>query len=287
MWWLPSWNPLLPSSPARQPSSGLGPEPELYHCLCLRPGHHVGAGCQNGAGPREEDASQDSMPLPADIFPQPDLTDDGLARPVLAGIVATICFLAAAILFSTLAACFVNKQRKRKLKRKKGGCGPHPRLYLALVQKLPVRRDGLCLVGPLEKRVELPVGLDLRGGERTQGQWESLEKANAWGWGRAPSWLSPGPCRCWRVFWCLGLSRSPPLSFQTLRSPSRTAGRAWSPRKCPGLAPGDMLLVVCGWTVRVDGQGVTGRSASLSPSRLFYAGYRGLIALFPGEGAFV
>ena len=39
---------------------------------------------------------------------------------MLAGIVATICFLAAAILFSTLAACFVNKQRKRKLKRKKG-----------------------------------------------------------------------------------------------------------------------------------------------------------------------
>uniref|UniRef100_A0A8C0UG40 Protein turtle homolog B n=1 Tax=Cyanistes caeruleus TaxID=156563 RepID=A0A8C0UG40_CYACU len=55
-----------------------------------------------------------------DVFPQPDLTDEGLARPVLAGIVATICFLAAAILFSTLAACFVNKQRKRKLKRKKG-----------------------------------------------------------------------------------------------------------------------------------------------------------------------
>lgn len=43
---------------------------------------------------------------------------------MLAGIVATICFLAAAILFSTLAACFVNKQRKRKLKRKKGGCRP-------------------------------------------------------------------------------------------------------------------------------------------------------------------
>lgn len=61
-------------------------------------------------------------PIPSDIFPQPDLTDEGLARPVLAGIVATICFLAAAILFSTLAACFVNKQRKRKLKRKKGGC---------------------------------------------------------------------------------------------------------------------------------------------------------------------
>lgn len=59
-----------------------------------------------------------------DVFPQPDLTDEGLARPVLAGIVATICFLAAAILFSTLAACFVNKQRKRKLKRKKGESSP-------------------------------------------------------------------------------------------------------------------------------------------------------------------
>lgn len=58
--------------------------------------------------------------FPPDVFSQPDLTDEGLARPVLAGIVATICFLAAAILFSTLAACFVNKQRKRKLKRKKG-----------------------------------------------------------------------------------------------------------------------------------------------------------------------
>ncbi|XP_043937066.1 protein turtle homolog B [Protopterus annectens] len=55
----------------------------------------------------------------SDAFPQPDVPEEGLARPVLAGIVATICFLAAAILFSTLAACFVNKQRKRKLKRKK------------------------------------------------------------------------------------------------------------------------------------------------------------------------
>ncbi|KAG9351508.1 hypothetical protein JZ751_022759, partial [Albula glossodonta] len=37
-----------------------------------------------------------------DFFPPPDLPDEGLARPVVAGIVATICFLAAAILFSTL-----------------------------------------------------------------------------------------------------------------------------------------------------------------------------------------
>ncbi|KAJ7996934.1 hypothetical protein DPEC_G00223660 [Dallia pectoralis] len=55
-----------------------------------------------------------------DYFPPPEMVDEGgLARPVVAGIVATICFLAAAVLFSTMAACFVNKQRRRKLKRRK------------------------------------------------------------------------------------------------------------------------------------------------------------------------
>ncbi|XP_042270838.1 protein turtle homolog B isoform X4 [Thunnus albacares] len=53
-----------------------------------------------------------------DPFPPAEVTDEGLARPVVAGVVATICFLAAAVLFSTLAACFVNKQHRRKLKRK-------------------------------------------------------------------------------------------------------------------------------------------------------------------------
>ncbi|XP_068572104.1 protein turtle homolog B isoform X1 [Cebidichthys violaceus] len=53
-----------------------------------------------------------------DPFPPAELPDEGLARPVVAGVVATICFLAAAVLFSTLAACFVNKQHRRKLKRK-------------------------------------------------------------------------------------------------------------------------------------------------------------------------
>uniref|UniRef100_A0A3P9A636 Immunoglobulin superfamily, member 9Bb n=1 Tax=Esox lucius TaxID=8010 RepID=A0A3P9A636_ESOLU len=55
-----------------------------------------------------------------DFFPPPEMVDEGgLARPVVAGIVATICFLAAAVLFSTMAACFVNKQRRRKLKRRR------------------------------------------------------------------------------------------------------------------------------------------------------------------------
>ncbi|KAK5858978.1 hypothetical protein PBY51_003077 [Eleginops maclovinus] len=55
-----------------------------------------------------------------DFFPPPEMVEErGLARPVVAGIVATICFLAAAVLFSTMAACFVNKQRRRKMKRKR------------------------------------------------------------------------------------------------------------------------------------------------------------------------
>ncbi|XP_061659761.1 protein turtle homolog B isoform X1 [Syngnathoides biaculeatus] len=55
-----------------------------------------------------------------DFFPPPEIVEEsGLAKPLVAGIVATICFLAAAILFSTMAACFVNKQRRRKLKKKK------------------------------------------------------------------------------------------------------------------------------------------------------------------------
>lgn len=85
-----------------------------------------------------ENLTRAPSPHPPDIFPQPDLTDDGLARPVLAGIVATICFLAAAILFSTLAACFVNKQRKRKLKRKKGKWKSRPYPRGPQSQKLPL-----------------------------------------------------------------------------------------------------------------------------------------------------
>lgn len=61
-----------------------------------------------------------SVSLLSDPFPPTEISDEGLAKPVVAGIVATICFLAAAILFSTLAACFVNKQHRRKLKRKRG-----------------------------------------------------------------------------------------------------------------------------------------------------------------------
>lgn len=124
----------------------------------LRPADPMQAERHLGPWGREEShLCSTPHPHPPDIFPQPDLTDEGLARPVLAGIVATICFLAAAILFSTLAACFVNKQRKRKLKRKKGGCWLENRNWTSWAE-LPV---GLALmVGEVAgTRMRVEVGL--------------------------------------------------------------------------------------------------------------------------------
>uniref|UniRef100_A0AAY4AG28 Immunoglobulin superfamily, member 9Bb n=1 Tax=Denticeps clupeoides TaxID=299321 RepID=A0AAY4AG28_9TELE len=76
--------------------------------------------CRQVATPAEPCDVSPVCALFPDYFPPPEMPEEGLARPVVAGIVATICFLAAAILFSTLAACFVNKQRRRKLKRRRG-----------------------------------------------------------------------------------------------------------------------------------------------------------------------
>ncbi|KAJ8391214.1 hypothetical protein AAFF_G00094810 [Aldrovandia affinis] len=66
-----------------------------------------------------ENVISENSNIVGNLFSTPEMADEGMARPVVAGIVATICFLAAAILFSTLAACFVNKQRRRKFKRKR------------------------------------------------------------------------------------------------------------------------------------------------------------------------
>lgn len=72
------------------------------------------------------------LPSP-DPFPPAELPEEGLARPVVAGVVATICFLAAAVLFSTLAACFVNKQHRRKLKRKPGRSSSLSRYFPVMI----------------------------------------------------------------------------------------------------------------------------------------------------------
>lgn len=65
---------------------------------------------------------------------------------MVAGVVATICFLAAAVLFSTLAACFVNKQHRRKLKRKPG---QSPLLNLSVINIVNLLicliKDGLLI----------------------------------------------------------------------------------------------------------------------------------------------
>lgn len=90
----------------------------------------------------------------SDPFPPTEISDEGLARPVVAGIVATICFLAAAILFSTLAACFVNKQHRRKLKRKRGESFKTPRHCLAF--------QSLCCIPDLKLKCIISALLLLR-----------------------------------------------------------------------------------------------------------------------------
>ncbi|KAG5284858.1 hypothetical protein AALO_G00031300 [Alosa alosa] len=57
-----------------------------------------------------------------DAFPPPELADESLARPVVAGVVATVCFLASGIIFSIMAMCVVSqrRERRRKARRRRG-----------------------------------------------------------------------------------------------------------------------------------------------------------------------
>ncbi|XP_039620095.1 protein turtle homolog B isoform X2 [Polypterus senegalus] len=134
----------------------------------------------------------------SDLFPPPELPEEGLARPVVAGIVATICFLAAAILFSTLAACFVNKQRKRKLKRK---------------------RDPPLSITHCRKSVETPTPLTpLPGSEPC---WEGIDGSS--------SKLPHSPLS--------SSGKVSPESIRTLRAPSESSEDGQSPQVKKMLSP--------------------------------------------------
>ncbi|XP_042564323.1 protein turtle homolog B [Clupea harengus] len=54
-----------------------------------------------------------------DAFPPPELADESLARPVVAGVVATVCFLASGIIFSIMAMCVVSQRRERRRKARR------------------------------------------------------------------------------------------------------------------------------------------------------------------------
>lgn len=138
-------------------------------------------------------------------------------------------------------------------------------------------------VGPLEKRVELPVGLDLKEGERTWGPWESLEKASTWGGDGLPHGSALGPVDAGV---CFGVSASAGLPF----SPSRPSALHHSLQEEPGVpvsAPARPRGTCCLWCAGGRSACDSGRSPLLSPSRLFSAGYRWLISLFLAEGAVV
>lgn len=122
-----------------------------------------------------------SLFYPSDPFPPAEVPDEGLARPVVAGVVATICFLAAAVLFSTLAACFVNKQHRRKLKRKPGRPSSLLPLNIRTCIKHYVRNAKFKCLCPLRSSL---VGDTLQEKHRV-----TVSKANA----RAPA---RGGCYC-------------------------------------------------------------------------------------------
>uniref|UniRef100_A0A3B3HKH6 Immunoglobulin superfamily, member 9Bb n=1 Tax=Oryzias latipes TaxID=8090 RepID=A0A3B3HKH6_ORYLA len=101
-----------------------------------------------------------------DFFPPPEMVDErGLTRPVVAGIVATICFLAAAILFSTMAAFFVNKQRRKKLKKKRD-----PPLSLTHCRKSMETPSSSGIMSPVSVRSKASLSESSDGSHDQQGR---------------------------------------------------------------------------------------------------------------------
>ncbi|KAL2094419.1 hypothetical protein ACEWY4_009138 [Coilia grayii] len=54
-----------------------------------------------------------------DAFPPPEVADESLARPLVAGVVATVCFLASGVIFSIMAMCAVSQRRERRRKARR------------------------------------------------------------------------------------------------------------------------------------------------------------------------
>ncbi|NWX19604.1 TUTLA protein, partial [Aegotheles bennettii] len=58
-----------------------------------------------------------------EVYPSRTQLPELLPQPVLAGVIGGICFLSVAVIFSTMAACIMNRRRAaRSHKRRQGGC---------------------------------------------------------------------------------------------------------------------------------------------------------------------
>lgn len=57
-----------------------------------------------------------------EVYPSRTQLPELLPQPVLAGVIGGICFLSVAVIFSTMAACIMNRRRAARIqKRRQGG----------------------------------------------------------------------------------------------------------------------------------------------------------------------
>lgn len=60
-----------------------------------------------------------------EVYPARTQLPELLPQPVLAGVIGGICFLSVAIIFSTTAACIMNRRRAARIRKRQRGNEPH------------------------------------------------------------------------------------------------------------------------------------------------------------------
>lgn len=61
-----------------------------------------------------------------EVYPSRTQLPELLPQPVLAGVIGGICFLSVAIIFSTMAACIMNRRRAARIQKRRQGRSRHP-----------------------------------------------------------------------------------------------------------------------------------------------------------------
>lgn len=56
-----------------------------------------------------------------EVYPSRTQLPELLPQPVLAGVIGGICFLSVAVIFSTMAACIMNRRRAARLQKRRQG----------------------------------------------------------------------------------------------------------------------------------------------------------------------
>lgn len=60
-------------------------------------------------------------PSGMEVYPSRTQLHDLLPQPVLAGVIGGVCFLSTAVIFSTMAACIMNRRRAARLRKRRQG----------------------------------------------------------------------------------------------------------------------------------------------------------------------